>query len=451
MDHARYDATIAGGGPSAETRYGAIAVATAMAIITIVAGSYAQARGPILDAFMPICATMWIVADLLTALLLYTQYSVTGTVGILTIAGAYTISGLLAIPFLYAFPGVFVQGPELSQVSVWLWATWHCAFPIVIILTFARDPNLQRRIIEPQRIPAVGLSVMFAAALVAVAACTVVLVFHRALPVFIMQHQFSDMFTVLVLPAIVILNGGGSIFIVLRMGRGSPLHVWIAVALFTSVLDAILVAWSSSRYSVGWYVSKLETLVTASLVLFMLLHEIEALYGRLAMLSTVDPLTGLRNRRSFDEACTLLLEMGARRNWAITALMIDVDHFKQYNDHYGHPSGDETLKRVAEAVRSVLLRSTDIVARYGGEEFVVLLSDASHAEAEDVAQRIRRAVEGLAIPHAASKSAPVVTVSIGVACVPAGQRADRSNLFARADSALYEAKAAGRNRYALAG
>ena len=125
--------------------------------------------------------------------------------------------------------------------------------------------------------------------------------------------------------------------------------------------------------------------------------------------------------------------------------MMDIDHFKMFNDSYGHQHGDECLKRVAEAIGDVARRSGDVVARYGGEEFAVILPNTALAAAEVIADRIRRAVESLRIVHRSSASSAVVTMSIGGATTVA-QDIDAAALVSAADQALYSAKRSGRNR-----
>lgn len=159
-----------------------------------------------------------------------------------------------------------------------------------------------------------------------------------------------------------------------------------------------------------------------------------------ALLSQTDALTGLPNRRAFDGAFAL---QAARRD-AMALLLIDVDHFKRYNDRHGHLAGDEALRGVAQAMRGAL-REQDLLARFGGEEFVALLPGTAEAAALAMAERLRAAVQAAAIVHH-DGAAPVVTVSVGVA-VRAGEGGPgAAALLAEADRALYAAKAAGRNR-----
>ena len=165
----------------------------------------------------------------------------------------------------------------------------------------------------------------------------------------------------------------------------------------------------------------------------------------LATLAALDGLTGLANRRSFDQALDLESKRCARVGSPLALLMMDIDGFKLFNDSYGHGRGDECLRRVARAVAGAVRRSVDLAARYGGEEFAVILPDTNLAAARDVADRIRAAVEALGIPHRAAPVGAVVTISIGGVSV-ARPDPEGHGVLAAADAALYRAKREGRNR-----
>lgn len=162
-------------------------------------------------------------------------------------------------------------------------------------------------------------------------------------------------------------------------------------------------------------------------------------------LAAKDGLTGIANRRSFDQALATEWQRAMRETHPLTLLMVDVDHFKHYNDTYGHLAGDECLKRIASAMANTPLRAYDLVARYGGEEFAIILPEVTAAGAQAVAERIRAAVEHLGIPDTTSE-AGVVTISIGAATANALIGSTPTQLVAAADAALYQAKHAGRNR-----
>lgn len=166
-------------------------------------------------------------------------------------------------------------------------------------------------------------------------------------------------------------------------------------------------------------------------------------------LSRRDALTGCTNRR---QAQDYLREHMQTPAIALSMILLDVDHFKAYNDRYGHPAGDRCLQAVAAAVSSVVPSDQGLVTRWGGEEFMVILPRTSAAQAQDTAQAMRAAVAALNIPHLGSQTAPMVTISLGVAHAPALGQADTwiDVLQEAADQALYAAKMAGRNQVCAA-
>jgi diguanylate cyclase (GGDEF)-like protein len=166
----------------------------------------------------------------------------------------------------------------------------------------------------------------------------------------------------------------------------------------------------------------------------------------LERLSSLDGVTGLTNRRRFEELFVYEWKRAIRVGSALSAILVDLDHFKAFNDRYGYPAGDECLRRVAAALREAAQRPGDSVARYGGEEFVAILADTDFSGAKALAERMRSAVERLRLEHAASSTAPHVTLSLGVATMVPDDAVDPASLLAAADEALYESKKGGRNR-----
>jgi diguanylate cyclase (GGDEF)-like protein len=168
-------------------------------------------------------------------------------------------------------------------------------------------------------------------------------------------------------------------------------------------------------------------------------------------LTLTDALTGVANRRHFNDTLELEWRRCARSGLPLSAIMIDIDHFKRYNDAYGHQAGDLCLQKVAAAMKRCAARPQDLLARYGGEEFILLLPQESLAGATAVARHILDQVDLLALPHAASPTSSVVSVSMGVATMQPGEPGDAGTLIRSADEQLYRAKQHGRNRYCLAG
>jgi diguanylate cyclase (GGDEF)-like protein len=178
-------------------------------------------------------------------------------------------------------------------------------------------------------------------------------------------------------------------------------------------------------------------------------NQLRDLTQVLRKLSLIDPLTEVANRRAFEQTAEQEFKRARRSKKALSVLLFDVDHFKMYNDHYGHQAGDLCLHKVAQEVQATIKRPGDMLARYGGEEFAIILPETDIQGASIIAERILKSVEQLAIRHDYNSAAPVVTVSVGVAtydtydaeCTP-------EKLIEMADKAMYEAKKQGRNRVA---
>jgi diguanylate cyclase (GGDEF)-like protein len=159
----------------------------------------------------------------------------------------------------------------------------------------------------------------------------------------------------------------------------------------------------------------------------------------------IDGLTGIPNRRRFDQTMDIEWRRAYRHASALSLALVDVDYFKQYNDKFGHGAGDEALRQIARVMMIIINRSGELVARYGGEEFVVLLPEIEQTEAVQIMERIRHGVEALGLAHEKSTTAPFVTISIGgISLVPSGNMSIAELLLA-ADSQLYLAKREGRN------
>lgn len=179
-------------------------------------------------------------------------------------------------------------------------------------------------------------------------------------------------------------------------------------------------------------------------------HQATKVNEQLSRQSATDGLTGITNRRRFDEILATEWLRAARNGGCLSLLMVDIDHFKRFNDHYGHVAGDECLRQVTRLLQACVRRAGEIVARYGGEEFVILLPGAEVAPAEELAQRCLADIARLALPHASSPTADHLTFSIGIAHVFPSASHDPASLVNAADAAMYRAKTAGRARYEVA-
>jgi diguanylate cyclase (GGDEF)-like protein len=181
-----------------------------------------------------------------------------------------------------------------------------------------------------------------------------------------------------------------------------------------------------------------------------LLEQLEQTNQKLHDLAISDALTGLANRRYFDQYLQQEWQRLKREQQSISMILGDVDFFKKYNDTYGHQMGDQCLQTVAEAIQACVKRPADLVARYGGEEFAVILPNTDLAGALLVAKEIKTTIEDLKISHFTSEVNQYVTISLGIACVIPNLSASQDILIKAADDALYSAKNLGRNRIEIA-
>jgi diguanylate cyclase (GGDEF)-like protein len=271
-----------------------------------------------------------------------------------------------------------------------------------------------------------------------------------------------------------------ALIVVSRRRPYSVLDLWLMVVICAWLFDIALSAlFNAGRFDLGFYAGRIYGLLAASLVLIVLLYENGKLYLKLVglhqserekaaalqRLSAIDPLTGIANRRAFDEALDLEWRRTMRHGHALSLLLLDIDFFKHFNDAYGHVAGDRCLRAVAQAVAGRARRAGEVAARYGGEEFAVLLPNTGLEEAAKLGELICQSVRELNIAHGNSAAAPCVTVSIGAASMaelprqaaalsrdgaPGGLTSATTLLVEAADHALYRAKLAGRNRLAMA-
>ena len=178
-------------------------------------------------------------------------------------------------------------------------------------------------------------------------------------------------------------------------------------------------------------------------------RELEESNEKLRQLSSLDGLTDLPNRRFFDETLVREWQRGRRRRKPLTLIIADIDHFKAYNDAYGHVIGDDCLKKVAAGLDKSILRDVDTIARYGGEEFAAILPETDQEGGILIAKRMLKTIQDLNIPHEHSKTADRVTISLGLSTIIPNRKTNATKLIQSADRALYLAKASGRNAFKI--
>ncbi len=232
---------------------------------------------------------------------------------------------------------------------------------------------------------------------------------------------------------------------VLRLLKENPATSRIPVIFVTAKASAIDEEAGLNLGAIDYITKPISIPVTRARVRNHVALKLQA--DLLEELSLIDPLTQIPNRRQMDENLENEWKKALRSGKPLSILMIDIDYFKGYNDHYGHGAGDECLCRVAEALSNGVSRSGDMVARYGGEEFAVILPETDLQSALLIAERLRQLVLGLNLPHAASRLEMRVTVSIGCATMDSATGITKAaELLQKADSMLYQAKKMGRNQ-----
>ncbi|MEQ7050525.1 MASE4 domain-containing protein [Paenibacillaceae sp. P-4] len=542
--------------------------------------------------FFPVFIAWILFGNLLTSHLLYIQFHATRHKPVLILSATFLFTGLIMIPHMLTSPGVFAEEEILDvsvQTSMWFWVCWHVGYPAGIILyTSSLRKKNSRSSVRHEYATAIKI---FAIVIVLVGLITYVLIgYQDVLPVLIQDEGYQQLIPTGVGPIVWSINFAACLFLFLTTRGKSLLHLWLLVSVFTFFLDVTLAIFSDKEFSLGWYVACLNSLLSATAVLFVFFYQVNRLYVRLIYsqkalrnsqervvvildsitdaflavdkqwcytymnkeaekylgfifgvvkglsiwkvsphlhqtklyeichqvmyqgqpreftefdkmhgrwleyrvfpsrngvsvyfhdvterivaekqmkeankklqmanrlltdFSYTDGLTGVYNRRYFDQIMNQEWERVKKQRGPLSLIMLDVDYFKRYNDTYGHLAGDECLHQVAQAIREVVTPPLAVVARYGGEEFGVILPLTDLMTAKLIGEQIRVRVESLGIPHADSDASHVVTCSLGAASCSIEDVDDSEPhmLVARADQELYRAKQGGRNRLIVA-
>ena len=295
------------------------------------------------------------------------------------------------------------------------------ALVLILVATYARALHRHYQWIAAVAVTVTGLSVMTISALAATS----------GFPQFQMGDVLVLVYATLFLgllfrPVVAVAVSLGLGFIGIGMGIGVPAEdlVFAASVLFATGLMAVLSA------------ARVERLARTSFVETQLLNDI----------AERDGLSGLYNRRMFDTLARRLWQQAQRDTAALQVILVDIDHFKRFNDLYGHQAGDDCIRRVANIIARSAKRPFDFCARYGGEEFALVLYAPSGPDPNALPEQIRRDVMAQGLPHAGSDAAQIITVSVGSAVAEVGTKRSLAGLIQTADEALYRAKQTGRNR-----
>ncbi|WP_254699671.1 sensor domain-containing diguanylate cyclase [Trinickia violacea] len=436
------------------------AVALLSLLVVLIAAPFAKVPLPQVPAFIPVYESALILNDLITSVLLFGQCVIARSRALGALASGYLYTSAIALLHMLSFPGLFSPTGLLNagpQSTAWIYIFWHAGFPFFVIayalLNDRRQARIKGNIVGAGKLMfVVGAMLCLAAGMAALATAG-----EHLLPEIMRNNHYT--------PTMRWVAGSTwgicllALAVLYRQRRRSPIDLWLMVVQCAWICDvALSVVFNGGRYDLGFYVGRIYGMCAASFVLLLLLVENTFLHSRLAAaldelkrLATTDPLTGVANRRAFDAALTTHWQRTLHDGSTLSLLMIDIDFFKHFNDHYGHVEGDRCLLLVAECLARTVRGTSDLVARYGGEEFVVLLPETDAASAAHVGKRMCDAVAALAIPNAGSPHMPHVTISVGVATRVVEIGAEMMDLTKAADHALYLAKAAGRGRVEEAG
>jgi diguanylate cyclase (GGDEF)-like protein len=461
-----------------EYRHGAAIVIVSTLVFLVVAPFAKQPIG-VLPAFIPIYQSALLINDLITAVFLLGQCQLSRSRALGLLAGGYLFTALMSAVHALTFPGVFSPAGLLDagpQTTAWLYMFWHGGFPLFVV-AYALHRS------EEHSLRQANAAILGVAAAVCVLVCGFTLfatVGRGFLPAIMQDNHHTPAFFIVASSTWIMTPL--ALLVLSRRRPYSVLDLWLIVAMCAWLFDiALSSVFNGGRYDLGFYVGRIYGLLAASFVLIILVLENGKLYvqlhnlresdraktAELHRLSTIDALTGIANRRAFDEALSQEWRRMMRHGSALSLLMIDVDFFKRYNDAYGHVAGDQCLRAVAQVLAGKARRAGEMAARYGGEEFAVLLPHLDLADTRKLGEVICAAIRDQNILHERSDVASCITVSIGAASIadlpelaaalsregtlPSATMPGATVLIEMADHALYQAKIAGRNRVIAAG
>jgi diguanylate cyclase (GGDEF)-like protein len=390
-----------------------------------------------------------IMASAITALLLLVQARAVGSMPTAVLGAGFAYAAATMAPYALLFHGMFPGLADALHASPgahgYLWFLWQAALLIALLayqwlrLAERSDPTACVR----GRLVIAGLALSYIV-------LTPLAIWLPAPSLTLDDGSWGPALASFMVPVIVLLAAASAIESFRSRKRANVLDLWMGIVAFGVIAEVYLTLVGGAPFTIGWYSSHAVALLAMSAVLAVLLVQAAHVYADLIERAEVlegeahtDILSGLPNRRRFDEEFARAFGSAIRRSSPIGVAIIDIDHFKNYNDAFGHQAGDVALRRIAEAIAESVERSGDFAARYGGEEFVVILEDTTLAGAAGVGERIRSTVLEAGIP---SPDGGLLSVSVGVAARLPGSTGEA--LLRQADAALYDAKNAGRNRVA---
>ncbi len=445
----------------ASARERLIALITAFSLIAVSLAALRFRVIPIgeVPGLLPCMTAGGLVALLVSCAILRNQYRASRFAPFAFLAVAYGVCAALIVSYLLTFPGIFSPsgfglGP---QVATWLWVGWHSAFILLVGVYVCADVYYTRpsakvrtgKVVSPYSLAVMALAALSVEAL---------FLYHDQLPLLATRTGYTPVFHAVVEQLLIYAAAAVLTALVVTSRLRSSIHLWLAAVLVAFIIDIVVSGELVQRtYTLAWVIGLGQAMAWQCLFLVVQLQDSSEQLAAFAndkrelIEETLrDALTGLYNRRGFDVRFEDAIRQSRRAQTPLAILVLDLDHFKSYNDHFGHIAGDEALRAVAKTIGSIANRSTDVCCRVGGEEFAVVLRMTDEPSAMTVAERVRSSIMRLHIPHAPSVPLPSVTVSIGVAATDGKGAISPKSLYELADNALYRAKRLGRNRIAVA-
>ena len=425
-------------------------------LVAALAGSLG-AGDPILSAALPpALISAAVVTMIVTAAVLRYFYQASSFPPHAILGIAFACTGGLLVPYAFATLELASSSPSpaAEQLASWMWVGWHAAFILMIGAYVWSESFFSRVKLSIERERTIVRTVAFGAVSLAIGFVIFILLYAHSLPLLQSSGIFTPTFHSLVEQLLLALCAAVCLALMLKTGLNKTVHLWLAVVLVLFACE-VFVDGEVARhsFSMSWYAGLAEGIAWQSVLLVVLLRRANdqlvafvANNRKLAHESIVDALTGLLNRRGFDERFPEILAEAHLLRAPTALLSLDIDGFKRYNDHYGHIVGDEALRAIGEAIRSVTTRPRDVASRVGGDEFAVVLAFTDEGGAAAVAERIRAAILRLRLRHAPGTSFRLLSASIGIAI--SDGTLDAIALREQADQALYRAKGLGRNRIA---
>lgn len=439
-------------------RQAMVALIAGMGLLSTITVVLGRNPGPRITAFLPLVTGSVIVTELLSALLLLGQFRRTRALPLLFIGSGYLFAALVAVPYVLTFPRVFAPDGLFhanGQTALYLWIAWHGGFPLFLLAGALSGDSARGLSVNASR--ALVASALAGCAAFAYVAASTLIAAGAHLPVLVVDTQFTSLATGGVLPVICLIDSLAIVALVSRTRIRTVADVWLTVALVASLLDTIM-GLVCARYSYGWYLGKIFSMVASSVVVIAFVHEITALQAKLARLhddllqlsalerraarkrlldlAYNDQLTRLPNRTRWQAELGKAVSHATEGRTRFATLFMDLDRFKGINDTAGHAMGDRVLAEVANRLRSAV-RPGDIVGRFGGDEFVVLVPGVTdRAEVTALASRLRNCIRK---PFEFGQRTFHLAASIGISLFP-DDGLTPENLLHRADAACNQAK-----------